>query len=186
MLQIRKAKSPSLKSLNILLMGAVVVGLLVVKSTLMPILEPSLAAFIEPLWVVFLYLGEKRNLLEGLLMTLFFSHLLSLQSGAPVGVFLVCALIVFGIGRSGGRWVHFEAANTFIGWVVFALLAAKLGQWVASWILFGHVAWIGSVWDFFLWLGLNIAWAYGGWHLLLAVDRLTHRAKALRVPLEGS
>lgn len=57
-----------------------------------------------------IYVGQRRTLIEGILLVLFVSHLYSLSSVAPIGVFAVHYLIIFFAARG---LVYTVFANTW-------------------------------------------------------------------------
>lgn len=87
-----------LSSLNPLAIAGVVYFLILFRSTSDPIM-PSVIREWDILLPFAVYIGQRRNLLEGVLLVLFISHLYSLASVAPIGVFAIHYCAVFFAAR---------------------------------------------------------------------------------------
>jgi hypothetical protein len=83
-----------LTNLNALFLTLFVLVLILFKSTSGTII-PSVFYGWDILLPVAIYLGQRRSLWEGLLILLFNGHLYSLNSSAPIGLFVVYYLLFF-------------------------------------------------------------------------------------------
>lgn len=87
-----------LNSLNPLFVVFLVFGLILVRTTMDPLL-PDWFRKSEILLPIIVYIGQRRPPIEGVILTLFTSHLYSLCSAAPIGVFTSQCLIIFVLSR---------------------------------------------------------------------------------------
>lgn len=85
-------------NLNAVFLTSFVLGLILLKSTSEGII-PSMFLGWDVLLPVAIYLGQRRHIWEGLLLLLFNGHLYSLNSSAPIGMFVVYYLIIFFIAQ---------------------------------------------------------------------------------------
>ncbi len=83
-----------LTSLNALFLTLFVLLLILFKSTSEGVI-PSVFTGWDILLPIVIYLGQRRNLWEGLLILLFNGHLYSLNSSAPIGMFVLYYLVFF-------------------------------------------------------------------------------------------
>lgn len=83
-----------LTNLNAIFLTLFVLALVLFKST-SEVIIPSVFSGWDILLPVAIYLGQRRNLWEGLLILLFNGHLYSLNSSAPIGLFVVYYLLFF-------------------------------------------------------------------------------------------
>jgi hypothetical protein len=98
LLYLQTSQQKTIRSVNPLIMVGLFVGLLVIRTTAFW-LFPGLFTNWDLLLPFMLYFGQRRPLFEGLLLWFILSHLYSLQSVAPMGVFVVYYLILFVIAR---------------------------------------------------------------------------------------
>jgi len=97
-LYLQTSQQKTIRSVNPLIMVGLFVGLLLIRTTAFWI-SPSLFSNWDLLLPFMLYFGQRRPLFEGLLLWFILSHLYSLNSVAPMGVFVVYYLILFVIAR---------------------------------------------------------------------------------------
>ncbi len=96
-----------------------------------------------------IYFGQRRSLTEGLILSLFVSHLYSLGSSAPIGVFATHYLCIFVLVRMLSYGIY---ADTWLS--VFLML---LGLSVVSRIVLPLVAKsFGQGWPILTWSNLSI------------------------------
>lgn len=84
--------------------------LILFRTTLEPIM-PSVLRQWDILLPFVIYVGQRRTLIEGILLVLFVSHLYSLASVAPIGIFAVHYLLIFFAARG---LIYAVFANTWI------------------------------------------------------------------------
>ena len=161
----------------------VFVFFLILARTTMDPLFPSAIRSVDILLPIVVYLGQRRTLPEGLILALFTSHLFSLCSAAPIGVFTTHYLILFIIARLLSYVTYVSSWYTVFG-LMFAL--SLLSRFMLSLIanFFGH-SWgvfhdgFGLVWQ----LGLNALAAYCIYFLMGLVDKLTFKAPRASIEL---
>jgi hypothetical protein len=116
------------------LVGAVM-ALILLRTTA----KPLLGGLIH--WDVLLptvvYFGQRRTLPEGLILTLFCSHLFSLSSAAPIGVFTSYYLTIFMIARLVS---YVMAATTWISIFLLLFSLSVLSRFILTGVssAFGH------------------------------------------------
>ncbi len=122
-----------------MLVGAVL-GLILIRTTGRPVFGWALE------WDVLLpavvYFGQRRTLAEGLILTLFCSHLYSLSSAAPIGVFTSYYLTIFIVARLVSYVMY---AST---WISIFLLILSLTA-LARFLLTGVASGFGHGWPVF-------------------------------------
>lgn len=136
-------------------------------------MAPRLLGQWDLLLAFMIYFGQRRPLFEGLLLWFFLSHLYSLQSVAPVGVFVIYYLIIFLLSRLTSE--VFYAAS---GMSVFGLLA--LITLASRFILPGVAQGFESGWAVFSWRNLhpfllltNIFFGWLSYMGLVAIDKFS-------------
>lgn len=88
------------------------------------------------------YLGQRRSLPEGLILTLFAGHLYSLSSAAPIGLFAIHYLFIFVLARLlsyvtyVSRWYTVMALLFVLGLVAHFSLATISSAFGHGWPLF--------------------------------------------------
>jgi hypothetical protein len=160
-------------------------GLILVRTTFDPLL-PWVVRQSDILLPFVVYLGQRRSLPEGLIVSLFASHLYSLCSAAPIGVFTTHYLILFCIARLlsyvtyANHWYSIlllMLSLSFIGRIELALIAALFGH---GW---GILAEGMGLWGHLLLntgMGYLIYWALG------TLDNLTFKAPRINIELSES
>lgn len=171
-----------LNSLNPLLVVGFVFGLILLRTTMDP-LVPDWFRRAEILLPVIVYIGQRRPPIEGVILTLFTSHLYSLCSAAPIGVFTSQCLILFVVSRLLSYVTYVSS------WFAIILLLFGLGLlWELSLCLvaasFGH-GWPLFAGGFSLigkWF-LNAILGYFVYRGLELVDRLSFKAPSTNIEL---
>ncbi len=173
-----------LSSLNPLFIILAVLLLILVKTALFPF---------APLWVqrwdlllpFVVFFGQRRSTPEGIILALFSSHLYSLCSAAPLGVFTTTYLLVFAATRLIS-YVAF-ASNAFS--IVLLMFSLSLCTRILLPIVAGffHPAW--PVLSFSnLDLSSILLNGVGGWVIYSALeglDLVTHKAPRHSIELSG-
>jgi len=159
------------------------VFVLILMRTTMDPLFPRWFRSCDVLLPIVVYLGQRRALPEGLILTLFASHLYSLCSAAPIGVFTTNYLVIFIVAR-------------LLSYVIYANRSLSVLVLIFSLTLFSHislaliVAFFGHSWGVFTG-GFAILWRallnsglggliYGG---LVMMDRLSFKAPRINIEL---
>lgn len=151
--------------------------------------ESFLPGFIRE-WDVLLpfvvYLGQRRSLPEGLILALFTSHLYSLSSTAPIGVFATHYLILFIIARLLS-YVIYASAWFSILLLMLSLAFLSRAQLTLVAGLFGH-GWPLFSADNFVWWGivLNSCMGFLIYRCLEGLDRMTYKAPRTNIELSES
>lgn len=171
-----------LNSFNPLVMVGFVFVLILVRTTGDAVV-PKIFRSWDILLPFVVYLGQRRSLPEGLILTLFAGHLYSLSSAAPIGLFAIHYLVIFIIARLlsyvtyVSRWyavvvllfalgfiAHFSLAfiATFFGhgWSVFRGFGEALGK-----------VFLNSVFGLFVYTALDL------------LDKLTFKAARMNIEL---
>jgi hypothetical protein len=175
-----------LSSLNPLFLAlAVFVGILI-RTSFLPLL-PGFFTSWDVLLPFMVYFGQRRALGEGLILSLFTSHLYSLCSSAPIGVFTSHYLVLFLLARLLSFVVY---ANTWFSvlLVVFVLtIAARLSLTAVAWG-FGHAWPLFSSANFGWWSILfNSLLGFAVFEALGTLDRFTYKVPRMSIELgEGS
>lgn len=164
-------------------MGAVL-GLILIRTTG----RPLLGTFVQ--WDILLpavvYFGQRRTLPEGIILTLFSSHLYSLSSAAPVGVFASFYLCLFVIARLVSYVLY---AST---WISILLLIFTLSL-ASRFLLTGVATAFGHGWPLlapgnftFSTLLLTSVMGYLEYGLLGVLDLITYKTAAANIELSES
>jgi len=123
-----------------------------------------------------IYFGQRRTLPEGLILTLFTSHLYSLSSIAPIGVFATHYLILFVVARLLSYAIY---ANTWFSilLLMFSLaLLSRLSITLVS-MSFGHGWPLFSGKNFVWWsLLFNAVAGYVTYSMLEVLDSITYKS----------
>lgn len=181
MLFVQPSHRRLLNSLNPIFFVLVVLVFIVLRTTLHPI-----AGFVK-YWDLLLpfaiYFGQRRTLTEGLILSLFTSHLISLSSSAPVGVFTAYYLAIFLCARLlslvffAHIWYSILLllfALSLLSRVMLTVVASSFGH---GWPMFSFANW--SFWG----LMLNTLAGYLVYRGLEQLDRLTHKTPPARIEL---
>lgn len=171
-----------LNSLNPLVMVGFVFVLIMVRTTGDAIV-PKLFRSWEILLPFVVYLGQRRSLPEGLILTLFAGHLFSLSSAAPIGLFAIHYLIIFILAR-------LLSYVTFVSrWYAVVVLLFALG-FVAHFTLTVISAFFGHGWPVFREFGqalarcfLNAIFGLGIYSFLSLLDKFTFKAPRINIEL---
>ena len=133
-----------------------------------------------------IYFGQRRRLAEGLILALFTSHLFSLSSAAPIGVFTAGYLVIFLVARLLSYVIY---ADTWFSITLLIAGMAVLNRMAITAIAaaFGHGWPIFSSETFVVW-GIFLNAAVGCFFYLLVegVDRLTFKVPPSNIELSES
>lgn len=132
-----------------------------------------------------IYIGQRRSLVEGLIVTLFVSHVLALNAVAPMGVLVTHYVILFlGAHALGGVLYASSRLSVLTMLFVFAILSRFLYPILASML--------GQSWPMWSWYNLSLFYillnALVGWliyMLLISLDRWTYKDLEGGVALSG-
>lgn len=147
---------------------------------------PSLLHQWEVLLPFSIYYGQRRTLPEGLILTLFSSHLFSLCSAAPIGVFTSHYLFIFVVARLLSYVIY---AHTWVSIFLLMLSLATLSRIVLTLVSFsfGHGWSLFASGNFVWWSLLFNAGAgcivYGGLEML---DRVTYKMPRSNIELSDT
>lgn len=152
------------------------------RTTLDP-LSPSFFRSSDIMLPFVVYLGQRRSLPEGLILSLFASHLYSLCSAAPIGVFTAHYLILFLLARLLSYVTYANAWYSILGMMFSLSLAGRI-------LLALIAAFFGHGWGFFSegWvmiphLFLNAIVGYLIYTAMEILDRLTFKAPRMNIEL---
>lgn len=173
-----------LSGLNPIFLVGVVFGLILLRTTGRPLLGWALNwDFLLPAVV---YFGQRRTLPEGLILTLFCSHLFSLASVAPIGVFTSYYLALFVIARLVSYVVY---ADTWVSIGLLMLSLALLSRFILTIAAsaFGH-GWSVFASGNFSFTNLLLSAVMGNvvYGLLRLVDVMTFKTAPANIELAES
>lgn len=157
-------------------------GLMLVRTTSEPLL-PMLFRQWDVLLPFMVYFGQRRSLPEGLILALFTSHLYSLSSIAPIGVFASLYLVLFLVARLLSYVIY---ANSWFSILLLMLSLAVFSRIILTIIAssFGH-GWSLFASGNFLWWSLifNAVLGYLTYTWIEALDRLTNKVPKINIEL---
>lgn len=159
------------------------VAVLILARTTLERMLPNLFRHWDVLLPFMVYFGQRRSLPEGLILSLFTSHLYSLSSIAPIGVFTSLYLVLFLVARLLSYVIYANA------WVSILLLMLSLS--LASRILLTLIATLfGHGWPLFatgnfIWWSLlfNAGMGFLTYTWLETLDRMTYKAPRMSIEL---
>ncbi len=159
-----------------------VFSLILIRTTMDP-LFPSWFRHCDVLLPFVVYLGQRRNLPEGLILTLFSSHIFSLCSAAPIGVFTTNYLLIFIVARLLSYVVY---ANGSLSILVLIFSLTLLSHFTLALIVtfFGH-SWGVFAGGISILLRALLNSALGGiiYGSLVVLDRMTFKAPRINIEL---
>ena len=164
------------------MIALVVFGLILFRSTTQHWF-PHLVRQWDLLLPFVIYFGQRRGLIEGLILSLFTSHLYSLSSVAPVGVFATVYLVLFVIARLLSTIIY---ANRLMSIAVLIGALFVLERMVLTGVafFFGH-GWPLFSMDNFVWWSIFFNASVGSIFYLATsgVDRLTFKVPPINIEL---
>jgi len=113
-----------------------VFGVVLLRTTAWPLAPPLFARW-DVLLPFIVYFGQRRSMAEGMILALFTSHLYSLCSAAPIGVFTAHYLLIFLIARLVS-YVVFASTRLSIFVLLLCLSLASRAILPAVAAAFGH------------------------------------------------
>lgn len=159
-------------------------GFVLVRTTAEPVMPFSFRRW-DLLLAPMIYIGQRRSIHEGLLLVLFITHIFSLSSAAPIGVFVIYYLIVFVAARALSYVIYADqwlSILTVIG--AFAIVARFILPAVAKgfghgWPVFswGNLSPMGILVNTFM--GLGVYW------VLSFLDRITLKAPPANIEIDS-
>jgi hypothetical protein len=165
------------------LVGAVL-GLILVRTTGKPIFGWLIEWDI--LLPVVVYFGQRRTLPEGLILTLFCSHLYSLSSAAPIGVFTSYYLAIFIVARLVSYVMY---ASTWISILLLIFSLTVLSRFAMT----GVASAFGHGWPVFAPGNLSFLQMFRGsvmgyvvYQMLGVLDLMTYKTAASNIELAES
>lgn len=132
-----------------------------------------------------IYIGQRRSIHEGLLLVLFLTHIFSLSSAAPIGVFAIYYLLIFISARALSYVIYADqwlSILTVIG--AFAIGARFVLPAVAGG--FGH-GWSPFSWENLNPMGIlvNTFMGLGTYWVLSFLDRITLKAPPANIEIDS-
>lgn len=162
----------TIRSLNPIFMIGFFLVLLVVRTTGY-FLAPTLLVQWDILLPFMIYFGQRRPIFEGLLLWFFLAHIYSLQSVAPVGLFVVYYLIIFLASRLTSEVFYATSSGAVLGLIA---LVALISRFVLPLVAQGFQ----SGWSVFSWRNLHpgtfLINTFLGWicyFVLGAIDKIS-------------
>ena len=174
-----------LSSLNPVFFVAFVFFLVIVRTAAEPLM-PTLLRQWDVLLPFMVYFGQRRSLPEGLILALFTSHVYSLCSTAPIGVFTSHYLALFGVARLLSYVIY---ANTWFSILLLMLSLSVLSRVTLTLVstFFGHGWPLFAPSNFMWWsLLLNAGLGYLVYAWLEQLDRVTYKAPRTTIELSDT
>jgi hypothetical protein len=131
------------------------------------------------------FFGQRRSLPEGIILSLFSSHVYSLCSSAPLGVFTTTYLAVFATARLISYVVYAGTSMSILALMIgLSLLSRLLLPLVAQ---FFHASWpVLSLDNLMVWsILLNGVMGWFIYVILELVDRVTHKVPRTNIEISG-
>jgi len=114
-----------LSSLNPIIIVLFAVAIIILKTSLIP-LYPKMFQRWDILLPFIIYFGLKRNLIEGLILSILTSHLFSLSSSAPVGFYLAYYTFLFFLIRLISLAIYSDTSTMVLLLIFVSLIFSKL------------------------------------------------------------
>ncbi|NBX81583.1 hypothetical protein EBQ90_00620 [bacterium] len=173
MLYLQTNQAKTIRSFNPIIMIGLFLVLLLVRTTTFWI-APSVFSNWDLLLPFMVYYGQRRPLFEGLLLWFVLAHLYTLQSVAPVGVFIIYYLLIFVVSRLISEAFFADSGMSILGLMQFGISVANHFTLVAGAF--------NSGWGLWSWnnlhpgiLGLNIVLGWLCYLGLGVIDQLTFK-----------
>ncbi|NBX91848.1 MAG: hypothetical protein EBZ49_02565 [Proteobacteria bacterium] len=171
-----------LRSLNPVFMVGFFLVLMLVKTTAYW-LSPWFLGHWDILLPFMVYFGQRRPVFEGLLLWFILAHLYTLQSAAPIGVFVIYYLLFFGLARLLSETFYATTSLSVLGLMaVLSVLSRVVLPFIANSFESG--------WPLMSWRNLHIGFllcnTFAGWICYLvisALDKITYKADRLNIEL---
>jgi len=148
-----------------------------VRSTADPVLGGLLRHW-DVLLPFIVYFGQRRGFLEGLVLSILTSHLYSLSSTAPIGLFVTYYLTVFGLARLVSYVVY---ADQWYSVLLLMLGVAGLSRFCLVLLAYGFGHQIPVM--FFRGMLMNSMLGLFIYWLLSQVDKLTYKVPRMNIEL---
>lgn len=184
MLFLHPSQRRLLNSLNPLFFILAVFALILVKTAFFPF-WPGFVARWDLLLPFVVFFGQRRSLPEGIILSLFSSHVYSLCSSAPMGVFTTTYLLIFAAARLISYVVYASTSASILALMIgLSLLSRLLLPVVAG---FFHPTWPVLSLENLVWWSILLN-GIAGWaiYLILEImDLMTHKAPRSNIELSG-
>lgn len=184
MLSLQTEQQKTIRSLNPLIMLGIFASFLLIRTSCANLLPQVVLGwdFVLPFMI---YFGQRRPLFEGLLLWFLMSHWFSLESMAPLGVWVIFYLLLFVVARLLSEVIYAADFFQIIILVAVLVLASRL---VLPWI--AHF--FNAGWEVFSWRNLNpfffitdTTLSCLGFLVLSGIDRLTAKESRTVMELNG-
>lgn len=183
MLFLQPTQKRFLSSLNPLLMVMLVFALITIRSTIDPWL-PVASGVWDVIFAWVIYLGQRRNLVEGGALVLFGAHLYSLSSSAPFGVFLMFYSLLFLAARLLTYVIY---ANTVPSVALLLLALSVFSRFLLQGLAwaFDHGLYRLTGWsDYLGYVLVNCMLGLGVYLLVGVMDRMTFKLPRINIEME--
>ncbi|NBV51087.1 hypothetical protein EBR78_07710 [bacterium] len=174
MLYLQTNQAKTIRSFNPIIMIGLFLVLLLVRTTTFWI-APSVFSNWDLLLPFMVYYGQRRPLFEGLLLWFVLAHLYTLQSVAPVGVFIIYYLLIFVVSRLISEAFFADSGMSILGLMAVLVFLSRI-------ILPLVAGAFNSGWGLWSWnnlhpgiLGLNIVLGWLCYLGLGVIDQLTFK-----------
>lgn len=179
---LRENQKRLLNGLNPIFVLAWIYGAILFRTSLQASFPPLLQSW-DILLPFAVYFGQRRALFEGVLLTLFSSHLFSLCSSASFGIFGFQYLFLFVVARLISHGVY---ANSSLPIFTLIFLLGAVSRLTLPVIASAF----GSGWDIFTWDNLNLfrlLWnsvlGFLSYWILHIVDKVTFKVPRVNIEL---
>lgn len=177
-----KNQKKFLSNLNPFLLLILIFCLTLLRTTGEPML-PNLVGQWDILLPFVVYFGQRRSLVEGVTLTILASHMYSLCSSAPIGVFIVHYLLIYVMARALSSIIYANQTGpillllfglSVLGRVSFSFIAQAFGEnWGVFWQGFSLLSnlVLNCLLGFVVYVGIR------------KVDKLTYKVATVRLRL---
>lgn len=146
---------------------------------------PGFFAHLDILLPFVVYFGQRRSMAEGLTLTIITSHLYSLCSSAPIGIFVLLYLMLFLIAQGVSFVFYADRVHSIISLLFVLSLTSRV-------LALPVVALFGQSWGSFFDAGLifgplsNAIVGYVIYRVLALLDQITNKTPTLNIQLAES
>ena len=173
-----------LSSFNPIIVVSVVGIALVFKSSVATFISSNFKLW-ELLLPFLIYWGQRRGLTEGIILTLFCSHLVSISSGAPIGIYACVSFIIYLGARLVSLALYAETWATILALVsLFSFLLRFVMAGVGFFFGYTRISdWWSLPWGNYLMI--NAILGLSTFYFLQILDKITFKMTPSEIEISG-